>query len=1057
MAARGRAPRYGHPSAARTAGTGTGAPCPRSQERGAAAYYGPHDALLLARPRGSKPLRARHAGMRSFSARPRGITNSDFRPRGRSADWPPGASILARPVAVTTAERQGRGGAGPRRESENMSENLRSSKTTSKSPKTSAKKQKGDKAKQSSKGKRKQLDKKDEVDLSMERIGHPEIFPLVFTTKTQEIFNCRVDEDVTEENCFKLIKKEDIIQDLKTRAAISDFYPVKRVVLEYPGEELLVVFDANFQYGQNFYLVASEEAKENFLKPPDTAEEKEEKSEEEKEGTLDVHAYKRSVRKPWVSLGSEKEVEEESVKGYVTKIKYMFSRARRKFGAPIRFTDRNASHVKDSYVECTSYQDTTFSIKLLERDVGVQMVPKVKEASTQTKWTYPKNAATQYSPRQLSNEEMEESLSSEKLKEFLTSVHLRMEIALQQNEIMNAFFDDWKALAEDETSSGDKSDVYLKAYQSFTDPQYLKDRSISCVRWHPTIYGIIAESATQQHSDEERINLSDKLLLQDSVIIFWSFSDPIHPQLILQCPHDIYCFQFSPSDPNIIAGGCFNGQVVLWDISKHEERLQNAKSITVGVKKSVVNMDSASVLNLLESNDTSEPSYMEDDESVTEPPLVRYCATSSTEGSHKTVITDIHWLPDHFEVNRTGTTFENRAEICIQLVTCSPDWVSIAKFEDESVKKTFLKCIENCPDFKTETEDNTIQSFCSLILFWDIRVTKLPGKLSFEKEKNIFDMPPGVPDTFKHLALSWKPLIKINLCKSDTEMEYSPIKICLLEQHHHYKILDKAQSLNKPQALARENPYAKMSVPSNKPLKVLESISNNFFVGTKDGEIIYSDWKIKIDSDSGKPVSKKPSHKYIIHDEAVNTVQISPFFKDIVLSVGGWNFAIWKEGVTDGPILESSCTAQRYTTGHWSLTRPGVFFIGRDDGNIDIWDLLKKPHEPSHFQNISKSMITCISPWIASPKQQFLAVSDDSGVLHVLEICPILSQSSSNEQANVLDYFEREVKYLKNYEKYQEFQAKERTEKELETQMEKTSAATKQKTKRDGGARKCRL
>uniref|UniRef100_A0A8B9EPU3 WD repeat domain 63 n=1 Tax=Anser cygnoides TaxID=8845 RepID=A0A8B9EPU3_ANSCY len=780
-------------------------------------------------------------------------------------------------------------------------------------------------------------------------IGHPEIFPLVFTTKTQEIFNCRVDEDVTEENCFKLIKKEDIIQDLKTRAAISDFYPVKRVVLEYPGEELLVVFDANFQYGQNFYLVASEEAKENFLKPPDTAEEKEEKSEEEKEGTLDVHAYKRSVRKPWVSLGSEKEVEEESVKGYVTKIKYMFSRARRKFGAPIRFTDRNASHVKDSYVECTSYQDTTFSIKLLERDVGVQMVPKVKEASTQTKWTYPKNAATQYSPRQLSNEEMEESLSSEKLKEFLTSVHLRMEIALQQNEIMNAFFDDWKALAEDETSSGDKSDVYLKAYQSFTDPQYLKDRSISCVRWHPTIYGIIAESATQQHSDEERINLSDKLLLQDSVIIFWSFSDPIHPQLILQCPHDIYCFQFSPSDPNIIAGGCFNGQVVLWDISKHEERLQNAKSITVG------------------------PSYMEDDESVTEPPLVRYCATSSTEGSHKTVITDIHWLPDHFEVNRTGTTFENRAEICIQLVTCSPD---------------------------------------CLILFWDIRVTKLPGKLSFEKEKNIFDMPPGVPDTFKHLALSWKPLIKVLLAF----FQSLAADFCFnLPRTYLIMAINKSQLKNKP--------LCSMSSSSKFSIYLI-------FLALQDGEIIYSDWKIKIDSDSGKPVSKKPSHKYIIHDEAVNTVQISPFFKDIVLSVGGWNFAIWKEGVTDGPILESSCTAQRYTTGHWSLTRPGVFFIGRDDGNIDIWDLLKKPHEPSHFQNISKSMITCISPWIASPKQQFLAVSDDSGVLHVLEICPILSQSSSNEQANVLDYFEREVKYLKNYEKYQEFQAKERTEKE---------------------------
>lgn len=62
-------------------------------------------------------------------------------------------------------------------------------------------------------------------------IGHPEIFPLLLTAKTQEIFNCRPDEDVTEENCFKCIKKQDIIKDLKTRAKTSDFYPLKKVVL----------------------------------------------------------------------------------------------------------------------------------------------------------------------------------------------------------------------------------------------------------------------------------------------------------------------------------------------------------------------------------------------------------------------------------------------------------------------------------------------------------------------------------------------------------------------------------------------------------------------------------------------------------------------------------------------------------------------------------------------------------------------------------------------------------------------------------------------------------
>lgn len=31
---------------------------------------------------------------------------------------------------------------------------------------------------------------------------------------------------------------------------------------------------------------------------------------------------------------------------------------------------------------------------------------------------------------------------------------------------------------------------------------------------------------------------------------------------MLESPDDIFCFEFCPSDPNIIAGGCINGQVV---------------------------------------------------------------------------------------------------------------------------------------------------------------------------------------------------------------------------------------------------------------------------------------------------------------------------------------------------------------------------------------------------------------------------------------------------------------------------------------------------------------
>uniref|UniRef100_A0A8C3SEI9 WD repeat-containing protein 63 n=1 Tax=Chelydra serpentina TaxID=8475 RepID=A0A8C3SEI9_CHESE len=777
-------------------------------------------------------------------------------------------------------------------------------------------------------------------------LGHPEIFPLVFTGKTQEILNCRINEDITEEKPYKLLKKEDIIQDMKTRAAVSDFHPVKKIVLEYPGEELLIVLDSEFKYGQNFYLVATEEAKESFLNPPEA----EEEEADTKEGTTEEYVYKPPVRKPWVSLGSEKEIEEESVNESLRKIKYMISRVRREFGSKVKFTDRNASSVKDGYIECTSYQDKNFIIKKLEKDVGAQVIPKVKEMSTQTKWTYPRNAATQYFPREFSDEEKELCLSSEDLKEFIISV---VEIALQQNEIMNAFFDDWKALAEDESTFGGKSDAYLKEYQSFTDLHYLKHRTVSCVCWHPTIYGIIAVSVTERLSYEERIAQSGKLLLLKSPILFWSFSDPIHPQLMLECPEDVYCFEFCPSDPNIIAGGCMNGQVVLWDISEYEEKLQNAKTGAGGSKNT--------------------PTFIQAQQSGKEPHFVRYCAVSSIEYGHKTVITDIHWLPDYFEV---------------------------------------IKMI-----FK-HTKSNNLQFLVlwSSILFWDLRAPKPTIQSSFEKakEEKAIEAPPDVPTTFKHLDLSWRPLIKV--LKFPYKMQYQI----------------------KPEIFGDENPYKQLRVPSAKALKILENIPTNFFVGTEDGEVIYSDWKMERESDSGRLISQKPANKYTIHDGVVRTIQRSPFFKDIILSVGGWNFAIWKEGVTSGPILQSCCSSKRYTVGHWSLSRAGVFFIGREDGNIDIWDLLEKTHEPSQTQNISISMITCIKPWIVSSKQHFLAISDNFGTLHILEISWTLSHPSSNERASVDHYFEREVKHLDYFEKRQEFRAKERRELELETQRKKT-------------------
>ncbi|XP_040263855.1 dynein intermediate chain 3, axonemal [Bufo bufo] len=859
-----------------------------------------------------------------------------------------------------------------------------SSRSPSRASRASSRGSKGkDKKTGSQKRKAKHSAKKHEDSAASTSSGHPEyIVPLVLTSKTQEIFSCRIDEDVTCENPFKLLKKEDVLSDLKNRAAVSDFSPFKSIITEYPGEELLLVFDGDFIYGQNFYLVVTEEAKESMLQPPEPITDEEEKDED-----FDDFAYVPPVPRPWISLGSELEVEEEMVKESQTKIKFMISRVHREFGSRVTFSDYNASDVRDGYMECASYQDKRFNIKPKERDTGTQVVPLSQEQSTQTKWTYPRNACTQYAPREFTEEQKQEYLSSKSLKDFINSVSLRLEMALQQNEILNAFVDDWKSLCEQESTFGGKSDSHLKEYQSFTDHQFGKEKTISCISWHPALHGLVAVSLAERLSLEDRVNISSKLILKPSLILIWSLNDPIHPQLMLECPDDLYCFQFSPSDPNIIAGGCINGQVVLWDISAYYELLTAKNGVTKNTSKT-----------------TLEPKRSN------EPPLVRYCAVSSIEHGHREVITDIHWLPDFFEITRAGNPYENKSGYCVQLVTCSPD--------------------------------------CS-VMFWDIRSNKLntQAPASKKQEENPREAPFGVPDTFKHLDLVWRPFLKTSIAKTDTGGEFSPIKISLREEHHSCRMADKLQTQVKEEKSGGGIHYSSLRATSAKNTKMLEDINTSYFAGTEDGELLYTDWKMEKDGDTGRLISAKPTQRHVVHDGLVHTVQRSPFLKDFVLTVGGWNFAIWKEGVTSGPILQSCCTQQRYTAAHWSLSRPGVFFIGKEDGNVDIWDLLEKTHEPSQTQNISAAAVTYIKPWIVSAKQHLLAVADDSGTLHVLEIPWTLHHPSANEITGVLHYLDREVSHLEYYEQRKTFRAAEKRALELKDHRTKTEATPPVKSK----------
>ncbi|XP_047443492.1 dynein axonemal intermediate chain 3 [Mugil cephalus] len=800
--------------------------------------------------------------------------------------------------------------------------------------------------------------------------GHPDdILPMVLTSATQELFGCRADEDVTGESPYKLLRKDDIVQDIKTRAAASDFSPVKQIVLDYPEEEMLLVFDKDLTYGQSFYLALTPEARDRIFKPE----------------TLEVsenEVDKSSEPKHWISLGSEQEIDEESAKETRKKLWYRFSRVRRKFGAPVCFSDRNTADAKDSHLKCASYQDSRFSIKQMQRDCGMQAVPRLQSSSAQTEWKFRKNFFTQYKPRELNKEEIEDILQAEGLKNFCNLVTPRVLLALQQEEVMNVFFDDWKVLgagAEAGDWSGKVSEG-LVLHQAFSDQKYAKDKKISSINWHPTILGVLAVALTDKK--ENQLDESVTFILKRAFIVFYSFADPANPQLVLECPDDILSFEFCPSNPNIIAGGCINGQVVLWDISAHVTCLQGTQT---GGKKVSVDTDSFDL----------------EDNKETEAPVVRYCAVSALESSHKFPITDIQWLPQTFEVTRTGLPVENKDKVSVQIVTCSPD--------------------------------------CS-VLFWDVRMPKLLSQSLSDRKQNADQKtqvtPFIIPETFKHLDRTWKPLFKVSLPKIDTSGEYAPLKFSF----EHYTCNVKTEKDDEDDSTEVVPDYSQLRTTSARILAPLEDVNTHLYVGTEDGELVYTDWKLEKD-DSGRLFSAKPLLCFNPHHWLVTTIKRSPFFKDIILTTGGWNFAIWKEGIMDGPIFVSPSSETECTVGCWSPSRPAVFFIGKEDGSIEVWNLLQNTSEPAQvYAHISNVRISCIESWTAGPKQYFLAVTDDLGTLRVFEIPKTLYIPVRKERLSVQTFFELQKDRLDDYLMRTEQWAKEKREvkKEAEELKKKT-------------------
>jgi len=185
-------------------------------------------------------------------------------------------------------------------------------------------------------------------------------------------------------------------------------------------------------------------------------------------------------------------------------------------------------------------------------------------------------------------------------------------------------------------------------------------------------------------------------------------------------------------------------------------------------------------------------------------------------------------------------------------------------------------------------------------------------------------------------------------------------------------------------------------------------------VGSQEGEIMYADYR--------KPegVDHPEYSKFCVdgHSGPVVSVERSPFYDFIILTVGDWCFSIWKEGL-ETAIFVSPFATNYLTAGCWSPTRPGVIYIAKQDGELDVWDLLDRSHEPAITATISSTPVMSIrfNERVTTAAQQMLAVGDSVGALHIMELPRNLRRPVANEKTLMQSFLSRQESRLSFKEK----------------------------------------
>jgi len=193
--------------------------------------------------------------------------------------------------------------------------------------------------------------------------------------------------------------------------------------------------------------------------------------------------------------------------------------------------------------------------------------------------------------------------------------------------------------------------------------------------------------------------------------------------------------------------------------------------------------------------------------------------------------------------------------------------------------------------------------------------------------------------------------------------------------------------------------------------------TKKLWIGTAQGHFACCTWEGQMfDVETSGLEKCKLLNCSSAHDGPVVMILRSPHLSDVLLTMGGRVFAIWKDDYLD-PLFrrKSDCV---YTACCWG-NRPGTFLMGTSLGDLEIWDIKSKSNKPVFTQTISRKPITLLSLQECKHGSKLIGAGDCNSAFRIFEE-PMAFEDNILER---MDWFEeyiwREVRRKKIFSSWQ--------------------------------------